>query len=264
MALVGDRHPVKLPPMISYAQNFEDVVLRRAFDGQESGFYVDVGAWHPERHSVTKYFYDRGWNGINIEPQAVYYELLCAYRPRDENLRVAISAEDDTVDLMIFPDCSAYSSTDEATIRHLYSIGQSGYVEKTQSKCLSELLCERGATRFDFLKVDVEGAEATVLQTMDFAVCRPRVVVIEALRPGTRLLSRDQWETLILEAGYVLALFDGINCFYAESNERELLSRLCAPANALDNYIPWNFWQCFSPEVQEQFRRQGFADGSGS
>ena len=48
--------------MISYAQNHEDVLLRRAFPDQDAGFYLDVGAAHPVIDSVTKHFYDRGWS----------------------------------------------------------------------------------------------------------------------------------------------------------------------------------------------------------
>lgn len=52
----------------TYAQNFEDVLLWRALRHVPEGRYVDVGAGHPELHSVTKLFYDAGWSGINIEP----------------------------------------------------------------------------------------------------------------------------------------------------------------------------------------------------
>lgn len=72
---------------LSYAQNFEDVMLHRAFRNVERGFYVDVGAFDPTHDSVTKAFYDRGWNGINIEPIPEYHARFTAERPRDINLR---------------------------------------------------------------------------------------------------------------------------------------------------------------------------------
>ena len=48
------------PPILSYAQNAEDVVLSRAFSDQEFGFYVDIGACHPVEDSVTLHIYERG------------------------------------------------------------------------------------------------------------------------------------------------------------------------------------------------------------
>ena len=44
--------------MISYAQNFEDVILWRALKHVEAGRYIDIGANDPEKDSVTKVFYD--------------------------------------------------------------------------------------------------------------------------------------------------------------------------------------------------------------
>ncbi|HZY84782.1 MAG TPA: hypothetical protein VFE78_08120, partial [Gemmataceae bacterium] len=54
-------------PMISYAQNGEDVLLGRLFGGQPDGFYVDVGASDPTDLSLTRHFYERGWRGVNVE-----------------------------------------------------------------------------------------------------------------------------------------------------------------------------------------------------
>ena len=42
---------------ISYAQNYEDVMLARALRGVEKGFYIDVGAQDPVNDSVTKSLY---------------------------------------------------------------------------------------------------------------------------------------------------------------------------------------------------------------
>ncbi|HZF37393.1 MAG TPA: FkbM family methyltransferase, partial [Blastocatellia bacterium] len=43
---------------ISYAQNFEDVMLWRALKHIDRGFYIDVGANDPDLDSVTKAFYE--------------------------------------------------------------------------------------------------------------------------------------------------------------------------------------------------------------
>jgi hypothetical protein len=76
--------------IISYAQNREDVLLWRALHDVENGFYIDVGAQDPTHHSVTRAFYDRGWCGVNIEPAAGCFQKLCAERPRDLTLQVAL------------------------------------------------------------------------------------------------------------------------------------------------------------------------------
>ena len=52
---------------VSYAQNFEDVMLWRALKHIKQGCYIDVGAQDPIHDSVSKVFYEHGWRGIHIE-----------------------------------------------------------------------------------------------------------------------------------------------------------------------------------------------------
>src|SRR4051812_41620263 len=75
---------------LSYAQNAEDVLLRRAFP-HDDGFYIDAGANDPTFHSVTKALYDLGWSGVNIEPIPELHRRLGVDRPRDVNLWSGVS-----------------------------------------------------------------------------------------------------------------------------------------------------------------------------
>jgi len=77
-----------LYPFESRPDCLEDVILFYIFPDVKNGFYIDFGGYHPENFSVTKFFYDLGWNGINIEPVPEYYELFVKNRPRDINLNV--------------------------------------------------------------------------------------------------------------------------------------------------------------------------------
>ena len=79
--------------MISYAQNFEDVVLNRVFHNVDHGLYIDIGAFDPVIHSVTKHFYDKGWSGVNVEPIKRFYEKFERDRPRDWNINTGIGSE---------------------------------------------------------------------------------------------------------------------------------------------------------------------------
>src|SRR5215471_4191225 len=95
---------------LSYAQNFEDVVLFRALKEVERGFYIDVGAHDPTNCTVTKAFYERGWHGINIEPVEEWFEKLVADRPNDINLRLAAWSHLDKVKFFKVP-CTGLSTT---------------------------------------------------------------------------------------------------------------------------------------------------------
>ena len=54
---------------LSYTQNLEDYHLALAFAGQASGRYIDIGGGHPVADNVSFWFYERGWQGIVVEPQ---------------------------------------------------------------------------------------------------------------------------------------------------------------------------------------------------
>ena len=53
----------------SFSEYYEDLILYLMLYNIKEGFYIDIGAFDPTSVSVTKAFYLRGWNGINIEPQ---------------------------------------------------------------------------------------------------------------------------------------------------------------------------------------------------
>ena len=68
---------------LSYSQNLEDYHLSLAFAGQASGTYVDIGAGHPIADNVSFWFYERGWQGIVVEPQLEVAALYERLRRRD-------------------------------------------------------------------------------------------------------------------------------------------------------------------------------------
>ena len=222
-----------LAPMFSFAQNAEDVVLRRAFRDLEQGFYIDIGAGHPLEDSVTHYFYERGWNGINVEPDASLHAELTAARPRDINLCVAVGTSQGEV--TYYPTGTRGHGTVDAKLAAERAPGPDP--RSVPNIALSEIFEEHAANQpVHFLKIDVEGAEQDVLASGNFDRHRPYVVVVEATDADGRP-TQAEWEPLLLQAGYQFALFDGLNRFYCCNEQAEsLLSRLSIPANIFDNY----------------------------
>jgi FkbM family methyltransferase len=219
--------------MISYAQNGEDVVLDRVFAGVENGFYIDVGACNPVEDSVTYHFYERGWRGVNVEPDPSEFERLAAARDRDVNLETAVGPGAEMV--------TFYPSTvrGHGTVDRMLAgdRGQTMELQVTQIP-LSTIFAEHAPPGgVDFLKIDVEGAEAEVVASADWDRDRPRVVIVEAVDSAGQPV-HEQWESLLLEHGYTFALFDGVNRFYFRDEDAEAVRvALAAPANVLDDWI---------------------------
>lgn len=221
--------------MISYAQNAEDVVLARLFTAA-TGRYVDVGAAEPVVDSVTWHFYQRGWRGINVEPIPAFVAQLSEQRPEDVNLAVVLGATTGTATLHLVENRPGWSTMDSelgATYRAQddLQIREVHIAQRTLADVLDEYPGE-----IDFLKIDVEGTERAVIEGADWSKHRPRVVVVEATRPGSPEPAHEEWEPLLLAAGYRCALFDGLNRFYAKANDEEALASLAAPANVFDDY----------------------------
>jgi hypothetical protein len=51
-------------------------MLWRALSTVRDGFYIDIGAGDPDRDTVTRAFYERGWQGINIDPDPTCFAAL--------------------------------------------------------------------------------------------------------------------------------------------------------------------------------------------
>ncbi|HSJ21018.1 MAG TPA: FkbM family methyltransferase [Nocardioidaceae bacterium] len=226
-------------PIVSYAQNGEDVVLWRALGHIEGGVYVDVGANDPVEDSVTKVFYDRGWRGLDVEPVAEYAEALRAERPRDHVAEVAITGEDHgSVTL------HEVVGTGLSTLRNGIADEAAGRGFPTRdvtvpTRTLRSLVDEHlGDQDVHFCKIDAEGVEAEVLASVDLEAWRPWVLVVEATHPNTAEPTWIKWQDGVLAAGYRLCLFDGLSRFYvSEERAGELEERLSYPACPLDDYV---------------------------
>ncbi|HIB94217.1 MAG TPA: SAM-dependent methyltransferase, partial [Candidatus Lambdaproteobacteria bacterium] len=96
-----------------FSQEGEDVILRRIFEDQKNGFYIDIGAHHPKRFSNTYYFYDRGWEGINIDATPGSMKIFQKFRPRDINLEIAISEKEQQLTYFMFnePALNSFSKS---------------------------------------------------------------------------------------------------------------------------------------------------------
>ncbi len=222
---------------ISYAQNCEDVLLWRALGHIKNGFYIDVGANDPVDHSVTKAFYDAGWNGINIEPLPALHQQFVAERPRDTNLGIAAGASDGILTLFDVPSVNGWASPDRAVAEAHRADGFEVAELQVPVRTLAGVCANYVKGDIHFLKVDVEGFEGEVLRGMDFERWRPWVLVIEATMPNSRVTNHETWEALVTSRRYRYAYFDGLNRYYVAEEHAELLAALSIPPNVFDNYI---------------------------
>jgi FkbM family methyltransferase len=169
---------------ISFSQEGEDRILSRIFCNQESGFYVDIGAHHPQRFSNTYLFYLKGWNGINIDAMPGSMKIFNQKRPDDINLEFAISDTEETLTYYMFNESALNGFSRDISA----SRDQSGDYKIVDTRDinvrkLSAILDEYLPLHqtIDFLNVDVEGFDYQVLLSNDWSKYRPKILMVEEL-----------------------------------------------------------------------------------
>lgn len=221
--------------IVSYAQNFEDVMLWRALGHIPNGAYIDVGAQHPVLDSVSNAFYENGWRGIHIEPTSAYAALIQAARPDEIVMQVALN--DSPGILTFFEILESGLSTGDASIAQYHQ--SCGYtVVEISVPCITmDNVFDSINTRdVHWLKIDVEGMEKEVLEGWEKSTIRPWIVLIESTYPNSQTQTHEKWEHLILKKGYIEVYFDGLNKYYVSVNKPELILSFSTPPNIFDSF----------------------------
>jgi FkbM family methyltransferase len=210
-----------------YGQFYEDYVLSVVFSDVQSGFYVDVGANDPDNFNMTRYFYERGWRGVNIEPNVGRYRDIVKARPRDSNYNYGIASVEGTMTFyQAARDQDGLSSFDKENVERLKRERHMEFSEvSVQVTTLSKVLAMAALPKIDFMSIDVEGFEKQAIESLDFSRYKPDVLVIEATQPFTDTPSYFGWEEMLLKNHYLFAMFDGLNRYYVHKDRADLLPR---------------------------------------
>jgi len=130
-------------PPLSYAQNLEDYHLSLAFAGQSTGAYIDIGGGHPVAGSVSFWFYERGWQGVVVEPQETLAALHRQVRPRDTVVTSLIGRESGSATLYVVERLHALTTTVEAYADNARNFGAGVRPVTVPAMTLAELYALR-------------------------------------------------------------------------------------------------------------------------
>lgn len=193
---------------LSFAQEGEDLVLKRIFESQQKGFYIDVGAHHPQRFSNTYLFYLKGWRGLNIDAMPGSMKSFEELRKEDINIEAAISDSSEILEYYIF-DEPALNGFSRQLSANRDENSNFKIVDKKliQTHKLSEILDRHLPPRqeIDFLSIDVEGLDYQVLLSNNWSKYRPKVILFEELSTSLEDISgRSATLSLLRDLGYEL------------------------------------------------------------
>lgn len=169
---------------VSYAQCGEDLIVDYVLAMLDVGTvsYLDIGAHHPRYLSNTYYFYRQGGRGVCVEPDPDALSAFQQIRPRDICLPVGIGALPGTADLFVMTTSTLNTfSREEAERYQSYGKERIERVIPVEIKTVTQVLEAHFELAPDFVSIDVEGLDVSILKGFDFDRFRPKVFCVETL-----------------------------------------------------------------------------------
>ncbi len=164
----------------SHAQFGEDRILAEIFGERVHGYCVEVGANDGRTGSASYLFEKRGWECLLVEPIPALAEEIRKYRAC-RVVNCAASSREGEATFFVADSVEAVSTLDLTPERAEW-IGRVGGTIKeitVRTATLDSLLEEAGFGELDFVTIDVEGHELSVLEGFDLERYRPRIVILE-------------------------------------------------------------------------------------
>lgn len=221
--------------LISYAQNFEDVMLWRALKNISQGYYIDIGAHHPRHDSVSRLFYEHSWRGLHVEPLSVYCEALIADRPEELVMQAAVAERSGMLKFFEIPETGISTANEDIAAAHR-SRGFNTIELDVPCITLEDVFAAVPVEDVHWLKIDVEGFEERVLASWGEAKIRPWIIVVESTLPLTQDESHQDWEFHLVGRDYKFCYFDGLNRFYVAAEHSDLSMSFGVGPNVFDQF----------------------------
>lgn len=150
----------------SHSQLLQDVVCALVHGEKRGGYFVEVGVGDGVRHSNTLMLErDFGWGGILAEPATMFHESIEANRKAVLDKRAVEEIGGRIVSFEQHDDDGEFSRISNG--RQNSGLAVSSYNVETVR--LDDLLsAHRAPTEIDFMSIDTEGSEISVLSGLSF------------------------------------------------------------------------------------------------
>jgi FkbM family methyltransferase len=204
----------------SHAQFEEDRILAEIFGERTDGCCVEVGANDGRTGSASYLFEQRGWECLLVEPIPSLVREIREHRTC-RVVNCAASAREGEARFFVAENVEAVSGLDLSPERAEWIQRAGGTIKEitVRTAPLDSLLEEAGFGELDFVTIDVEGHELSVLEGFDLERHRPRIVILEDNSvDGVASVARHMGEH-----GYVHFKRTGVNEWYARASDAELV-----------------------------------------
>ena len=197
-------------PNYHYAEFAEDIMINRIFNNIQDGFYLDIGAYHPIKGSLTYTLHKRGWKGMNIDLSKTSIDLFNIARPKDININCAIS--NFSGDTHYFEN----SPINQQNSLMSNNVGQKKI--KIKSYKVDEILSLNNINKVDFINIDTEGNELDILESINYEKTNPYLFTIEENSFFMNNNSKLAKIKFMKEKNYELINIIGVTMFFVKKN----------------------------------------------
>ena len=216
---------------ISYSYGGVDLLILNIFKNQKNGFYLDIGCGHPIKNNNTYLLNKKGWNGMNIDLDKDNIDLFNSYRKNDINLTTAVADKEGETDLYFYHSKSALNTISKKNAD--FQKAEVSEIRKIKTQAIDKIMEESPykGQKIDFLSLDVEGSELSILKNFNFEKYSPKFIVVEYLDLSLKKLEiknlnidnviRSDIYKLIISNNYTLANILHSDLVFIQNNFRD-------------------------------------------
>lgn len=197
-----------------YGQDLALEAFLRLLPKKSKYTFLDIGAHDGITFSNSKFLEaKKNWSGICIEANPKVFERLIQNRQGSKCLNIVVSGFDGKIDFrlnsgyteMLSGVVTSYSKKHQVRInREIAKYGGTTEIVKVSSKKFETIVSEHEISEVDILMLDVEGAEHSILQKVDFSRVRINSILVErnySSRPIYQLLNKQGFSRLVSLGG---------------------------------------------------------------
>jgi len=202
-----------------YSQFGEDKILDEIIPKNAvNGFYVDVGCFHPKKHSNTYMLFCRGWSGINIDMEIDKINTFKLARPKDYNYLGAVSDKIEKVKIYRNQKYGV-SSTINPDVLNKKDIIDTDYIETiTLNSIINNSPFKN--REIDLLNIDTEGNDFKVLKSLDLEIYQPKIIIIETYQKQIEEIIKSNIYLYLTKRQYVLKSWNIYSLIFVHKNSK--------------------------------------------
>ena len=195
----------------SYSQNDEDLILKNILGN--SGYFLEIGSFHPFVFSNTRFLVERGWHGCYVDCSPLCLHRFVEEYKSNSNITIVNAVVGDRNEMVTLYD-SIGDGISSVFPEHMQKWSSSGseFKKLITSMITVDKLYPYLNENVDFINIDVEGNSAHLSTLIDYTKLNTKVICIEH-DSKTQMLNNH-----FNNIGFRLHHITGENCIFVRND----------------------------------------------